>query len=354
MTDRTHKPLTAVVFGLGVTGRKIVEILLDREVRIVAAVDAFQFHGLDVGAVLGWPDIGVSVIPDAEAAFAGGAADIAIVSTQNGIRDIYPTVKLCLENDTDVITIAGDAYFPWVDQASSEARALHELAVARGKTILGTGVQDVFWDNMPVLLSGAAESITGIHGRSVALVDSYGDWIAEGLCIGKAPEELDRGFASPFAGVFIGPLHDIAHRFGLTVIDAVTTVEPVIARKAFRSEEAGIEVSAGHLSGLDTCLRLNTVEGVTLSARFISKLREDGDSNHATWDIEGSPGLSVFMQDRHDIVTTSATVVNRIPDVINAAPGFTTVSALPAPMFRFRPLGAYAREGVPSDAAISE
>ena len=60
------------------------------------------------------------------------------------------------------------------------------------------------------------------------------------------------------------------------------------------------------------------------------------------------------MQDRHDIVTTSATVVNRIPDVINAAPGFTTVSALPAPMFRFRPLGAYAREGVPSDAAISE
>lgn len=54
MTDRTHKTLTAVVFGLGVTGRKIVEILLDREVRIVAAVDAFQFHGLDVGAVLGW------------------------------------------------------------------------------------------------------------------------------------------------------------------------------------------------------------------------------------------------------------------------------------------------------------
>ncbi len=354
MTDRTHKPLTAVVFGLGVTGRKIVEILLDREVRIVAAVDAFQFRGLDVGAVLGRPDIGVSVIPDAEAAFAGGAADIAIVSTQNGIRDIYPTVKLCLENDTDVITIAGDAYFPWVDKASSEARALHELAVARGKTILGTGVQDVFWDNMPVLLSGAAESVTGIHGRSVALVDSYGDWIAEGLCIGKAPEEFDPGFASPFAGVFIGPLHDIAHRFGLTVIDAVTTVEPVIARKAFRSEEAGIEVRAGHLSGLDTCLRLNTVEGVTLSARFISKLREEGDSNHAAWDIEGSSGVSVFMQDRHDIVTTSATVVNRIPDVINAAPGFTTVSALPAPMFRFRPLGAYAREGVPSDAAISE
>lgn len=57
MTDRTHEPLMAVVFRLGVTGRKIVEILLDRKVRIVAAVDAFQLHGERIGAVLDPPTI---------------------------------------------------------------------------------------------------------------------------------------------------------------------------------------------------------------------------------------------------------------------------------------------------------
>lgn len=341
--------LTAVVFGLGVTGQKIAEILLDRDVRIVAAVDAFQFHGQDVGKVLGRPDVGVIVTPHAGEAFDGTPVDIAIISTQNGIKDIHPIVKLCLENATDVITIAGDAYFPWIDRACDEVRALHELAIASGKSILGTGVQDVFWDNMPVLLSGAAETISGIHGRSCSLVDSYGDWVAEGLCIGKAPEQLAPNFASPFAGVLVGPLQDIANKLGLSVIDVITSVEPVIARNAFRSDASNIEVKAGHLSGIDTVTRISTAEGVTLSARFIGKLQEDGDSNYVAWDIEGSPGLSLFIPDRHDIVTTSATVVNRIPDVINAAPGFITVSQLPIAAFPFRPLASYVRRAQGAD-----
>jgi 4-hydroxy-tetrahydrodipicolinate reductase len=41
---------------------------------------------------------------------------------------------------------------------------------------------------------------------------------------------------------------------------------------------------------------------------------------------------------------TCATIVNRIPDVIAAAPGFTTTEKMPATAFRARDLHFYVNE----------
>ena len=164
----------------------------------MAAVNANHFLGQDVGIALGRSPIGVVVTSDAEAALSQTRPDIAIVATQNGIEEILPIVKRCLEHGADVITIAGDAYFPSIDSHQAAVQELHALALARGKTILGTGVQDVFWDNLPVLLSGAAQTITGIHGSTCALADEYGDWVLKALQIGASPAAVAKSALHPF------------------------------------------------------------------------------------------------------------------------------------------------------------
>ncbi|MBN6538815.1 MULTISPECIES: hypothetical protein [Acinetobacter] len=328
-------PIQAAIFGLGITGSKTAAFLLDRGIRIVAAVNATNFLGQDVGIALGRSPIGVVVTSDAEAALSQTRPDIAIVATQNGIEEILPIVKRCLEHGADVITIAGDAYFPSIDSHQAAVQELHALALARGKTILGTGVQDVFWDNLPVLLSGAAQTITGIHGSTCALADEYGDWVLKALQIGASPAAVAKSALHPFSSALIGPLHNIARQLGLSVTDIHQTVEPVVARQDFEPVLAGRTIHAGQVVGLNAITRLITTQGVTLSAGFISKLREVGDSDFVEWRIEGTPNLHVRVEDRHDIDTTSATVVNRIADVIQAPPGFLTVSDL-APS-RFSP-----------------
>ncbi len=42
---------------------------------------------------------------------------------------------------------------------------------------------------------------------------------------------------------------------------------------------------------------------------------------------------------------TAATAVNRIPDVVNAAPGFLTTNWLPVNRFRPHPLASYIKNG---------
>ena len=57
---------------------------------------------------------------------------------------------------------------------------------------------DVFWDNLPVLLSGAAQTITGIHGSTCALADEYGDWVLKALQIGASPAAVAKSALHPF------------------------------------------------------------------------------------------------------------------------------------------------------------
>jgi 4-hydroxy-tetrahydrodipicolinate reductase len=60
------------------------------------------------------------------------------------------------------------------------------------------------------------------------------------------------------------------------------------------------------------------------------------------WLITGEPAELRLFNDRVPTpLTTCAQVVNRIPDVINAEPGFTTVDQLPKLRYRPHPLAHY-------------
>jgi 4-hydroxy-tetrahydrodipicolinate reductase len=61
--------------------------------------------------------------------------------------------------------------------------------------------------------------------------------------------------------------------------------------------------------------------------------------------VSGEPDLRLTNPAVPTMMSTCCQMVNRIPDVINAPPGFITIEKLPALRYRTYPLGTYVKEG---------
>jgi 4-hydroxy-tetrahydrodipicolinate reductase len=62
------------------------------------------------------------------------------------------------------------------------------------------------------------------------------------------------------------------------------------------------------------------------------------------WLVEGEPDLEIRATRLDTAFTTASQSVNRIPDVINADPGYITLEQLPKLTFRQKPLYEYVRK----------
>ena len=87
-----------------------------------------------------------------------------------------------------------------------------------------------------------------------------------------------------------------------------------------------------------------TKEGITIESECIGKVysKEDYDKNE--WTIYGEPDTTIVVARPKTVELTCATVVNRIPDVINAKPGFVTTDQMAEPMYKVKPLNEYVNE----------
>ena len=66
---------------------------------------------------------------------------------------------------------------------------------------------------------------------------------------------------------------------------------------------------------------------------------EEFDTNE--WTVYGEPETTVTVQRPATVELTCADIVNRIPDVINARPGFVPTSQMPEPTYRTESLDKY-------------
>jgi hypothetical protein len=80
---------------------------------------------------------------------------------------------------------------------------------------------------------------------------------------------------------------------------------------------------------------------VTLRGRTDLRVFRPGERERKEWRIDGVPGLTMRFGGLAGDLTTPIQMVNRIPDVINAPPGYVTVDRLPRLFYRSRPLHHY-------------
>ena len=95
---------------------------------------------------------------------------IRLLAHSKRVVEFKSIYKKCLNHGLNVITIGSFASYPW-HNFPELTHQLDELAKANGVTITGTGNQDFFMVNLPVLMSGVCHRLDRITHRSLSDVN---------------------------------------------------------------------------------------------------------------------------------------------------------------------------------------
>jgi len=334
-----------VVYGTGVLGLAATRLMLDKGVEIVGAFNrAGPKCGRDLGELAGLDrPLGVMVrTPDPVALRAAGA-DVAMVAVYDDMPRMAPIYRQCLEAGLNVVTAGSEASYAW-NAYPAESRELDALARRMGVTLTGSANQDIFMIAAGALLSGACHEVRAIAFSSLVDVDDFGAAVAELVHVGRTPGEFAearRGIAGDERSVYVYFLENLAAELGLSVTGYRQSLAGVPAREPVQCRALDRTVAAGCLLGTRQVIAVETEEGITLRGRTDLRVLRPGERERKEWKIDGVPALTMRFGGLAGDLTTPIQMVNRIPDVINAPPGYVTVDRLPRLFYRSRPLHHY-------------
>ncbi|TEB18031.1 hypothetical protein Psfp_00155 [Pelotomaculum sp. FP] len=342
----------AIIFGVGTMGGHAVKYMLDHGVEIVGAVGRKRNIGKDIGEIIGREPIGVLLENDVDAVLArvGAEADVALLTTESALEQVYLLATKCIEKRINVITIAEEAFYPWVS-APELADKLDAECKKYGVTFYASGIQDIFWSCLCTDLAAANNNISKIKSINFLPLEYMGPVVVDELYLGKTVEEykaLTVGAKSeddPLARVSLTAIHANSKVMGLTTTSEKVSVEPILAVEDMPQPQWDMTIKKGTLNGLQIICEVQTKENITWESTLIFKVRKDeSERTSIEWIIEGDPNLHLIVDDMNGDITTTTSPVNRIPDVINADPGYKTIVDLPKPIYRAFPMHTYIKE----------
>jgi 4-hydroxy-tetrahydrodipicolinate reductase len=317
--------------------------------------------GKDIGEIAGVGKTGVVVqdSKDAVAILKEKKPDACIITTASLMRDLRRPLMDCAESGVNAITLCEEAFYPW-NSAYQTTRMLDELARRNGVTLSSSGYGDVFWGNLITVIAGATHTIRKITGRSSYNVEDYGIALAKAHGAGLSLEEFEREIAATdnisteermaliaqesFLPSYMWNSNGwLCSQLGLTVREQTQKCVPQTHHQELRSETLKMTIPAGHATGMSAVVTTLTEEGIVIEGQCIGKVYAPVEFDQNVWAIQGEPDTEVIINRPATVELTCATIVNRIPDLIAAEPGFITSEKLPANRYRAKDLGFYVR-----------
>lgn len=339
--------LKVAQIGCGKMAVYTMRYVYEKGGEIVAAIDVSpNVVGKDISEVMGGENKNVTIthLDNAEEVLKAANPDIAIVTTKSLLSDVKDVLLLCAKLGINAITTCEEAFYSW-NSNPNVTKEIDELAKANDCTITASGYQDTFWGQLVAGLAGNTHKITKIKGSSSYNVEDYGIALARAHGAGLSLEDFDKEIASAdniseeerqkliesgeFMPSYMWNVNGwLCEKLGLTPIKQTQKCVPQTHSEDIESSTLGMTVKAGFATGMSAVVTTETEEGITLETECIGKVysKEEFDKNE--WTIEGEPTTTLVINKPDTVGLTCAAIVNRIPDVLIADPGYVTTDEM--------------------------
>ena len=356
------RKIRVLQYGTGKMSVYTMRYVYEKGAEIVGAIDVNPYViGKDIGEIMGCENKGVKVVSleDAENMIKETKPDIAIVTTMSLIADVEEALMLCAKHGINAITTCEEAFYP-ENSNPGVTQKLDEMAKSTNCTITGSGYQDIYWGQLISSIAGSTHKITKIKGSSSYNVEDYGIALAKAHGAGLTLEEFDKQVASldrisdeerqevinkgEYLPSYMWNVNGwLCAKLGLTVKSQTQKTVPQTHTEDIYSETLGMTVKSGDATGMSAVVTTQTEEGITIESECIGKVYSKNDFDKNEWTVIGEPETTLIINRPATVELTCASVVNRIPDVINSKPGYVPTEEMGDLYYRVKPLNTYVK-----------
>lgn len=352
--------IKVVQYGTGKMSVYTMRYVYEKQAEIVGAIDINpEIIGKDIGEIMGCEEKGVKVTSaeNAEKLLQEVKPDIVIVTTMSLLSDLEKPLMLCAKLGINAITTCEEAFFSY-NSNPVLSNKINELAVKNNCTIAGSGYQDIYWGELISAIASSTHNITKIKGSSSYNVEDYGIALAEAHGTGLTLAEFDEKIASvdrmskddlaqliqsgTYSPSYMWNVNGwLARKLGLTVTSQSQKCVPTTYKEDIASSTLSMTIKQGNATGMSAIVTTETAEGIIIESECIGKVYGPDEFDKNEWTIMGEPDTTITVNRPATVELTCATIVNRIPDVINAKPGFIPTCDMDELMYRPKPLDEY-------------
>ena len=355
-----ERKVRVVQYGTGKMSRYTMRYVMEHGGEVVGAVDMNpDLIGKDIGQLMGGENLGITVtsVEEAEKLLGETRPDICIVETMSLLSDVEEALLLCAKLGINAITTCEEAFYSFNSNPNA-SRQIDELAKKNNCTITGSGYQDIYWGQLISSIAGSTHKITKIKGSSSYNVEDYGIALAQAHGAGLSLEEFDSQIASvdrmsdqerqnliesgSYSPSYMWNVNGwLADKLGLHITYQTQKCIPQTYHEDISSETLGMVVPKGHATGMSAVVTSQTEEGIILETECIGKVYAPDEYDRNEWTIMGEPETTLVINKPQTVELTCATIVNRIPDVINSRPGFVPTCEMKELTYKVNDLNTY-------------
>ena len=354
--------LRIVQVGCGKMSAYTMRYAIERGYEIIGAVDANpNVVGKDISEIIGSERKNVTIrnANELDSLLKEVHPNICIVTTTSLIKELDEILTTCAMNGVNAITTCEEAFYP-ENSNPTLTKKIDELAKKNNCTITGSGYQDIYWGQLISSIAGSTQKITKIKGSSSYNVEEYGIALAKAHGAGLTLEDFDKEVASvdrisdeerqkivesgDYLPSYMWNVNGwLCEKLGLTVKSQRQKCVPQTYKEDLYSSTLGMTVKAGDATGMSAVVTTETEEGIVIESECIGKVYGPDEFDKNEWTIEGEPDTTLVINRPATVELTCASIVNRIPDVINSKPGYVPTEEFGELNYRIKPLNTYVK-----------
>lgn len=324
------KKIRVVSVGLGPIGLAAARLALSKKtIELVGAVDPDPAKaGLDLGGLLGGPEIGIRVSADAATTYSELRPDAILHCTSSFLPRVKDQLFQAVDAGVNVVSSTEELLAPGY-RAPELADQLDARARAGGATVLGTGVNPGYaMDFLAVVASAVCFDLQGVQCTRVVDAGTRRLPLQQKVGAGLTVEEFQ---AKEAAGGFghIGMEESVAlvgQALSLSLDRIEQTLHPVVADQEHQTPY--LTVAPGRVAGIRN-LGIGWQEGRKVVELDLTMAVGSADPRDVV-KILGDPPITLKVEGGiPGDQATAAILVNSLHGVVESSPGLKTVLQLP-------------------------